>query len=216
MVWTQGAVASDWIYAEAVRAASQRKVVTVVEAGLDHKLIPLPFNVFHTCLATDVAAVLAGIKKLLDGERSPLSDLGRREEALAAAQEAVDIHRRLAHARPDDFLPDLASSVNNLGICFPTSGAAEALAASEDVIDIHRRLAQTRPDAFLRVLALSLTNLGLHLRSVGLRENALAASLEAVDIRRCLAQARPGAFLPDLATSLNNIGGMLASLGQRR
>jgi hypothetical protein len=72
VVWTQGAVTSDWVYAEAVRAASQRKVVTVRDAGLDPSLIPLPFNVFHTCLASDVLAVLEGIKKRLDGDPSPL------------------------------------------------------------------------------------------------------------------------------------------------
>src|SRR6201993_2792457 len=44
-----------------------------------------------------------------------LSNLGRREEALAASQEAVDIYRRLAQTRPDAFLPDLASSLNNSG-----------------------------------------------------------------------------------------------------
>ena len=44
-----------------------------------------------------------------------LSELGRREDALAAAQEAVEIHRRLAAERPDAFLPDLATSLNNLG-----------------------------------------------------------------------------------------------------
>ena len=37
------------------------------------------------------------------------SHLGRREEALAATQEAVDIRRRLAQTRPDAFLPNLAS-----------------------------------------------------------------------------------------------------------
>jgi len=40
-----------------------------------------------------------------------LSDLGRREEALAASQEAVDNYRRLAQTRPDAFLPDLAMSL---------------------------------------------------------------------------------------------------------
>jgi adenylate cyclase len=49
VVWTKGAVASDWVYAEAVRAANQRKIVTVCAADLDTSLIPLPFNVFHTC-----------------------------------------------------------------------------------------------------------------------------------------------------------------------
>jgi hypothetical protein len=38
----------------------------------------------------------------------------RREEALAAIQEAVGIYQELAPARPDAFRPDLASSLNNL------------------------------------------------------------------------------------------------------
>ena len=37
-----------------------------------------------------------------------LADLGRREEALAAIEEAAGIYRQLAEARPDAFLPDLA------------------------------------------------------------------------------------------------------------
>ncbi|MBN1608261.1 MAG: trypsin-like peptidase domain-containing protein, partial [Polyangiaceae bacterium] len=44
-----------------------------------------------------------------------LSELGRPEEALGATQEAVDQYRTLARARPDAFLPDLATSLNNLG-----------------------------------------------------------------------------------------------------
>ena len=37
-----------------------------------------------------------------------LADLGRREQALAAIQEAVTIFRDLPAARPDAFRPDLA------------------------------------------------------------------------------------------------------------
>ena len=44
-----------------------------------------------------------------------LSNLGRREEALAASQEAVAIRRRLAETRPDAFLPDLATSLGARG-----------------------------------------------------------------------------------------------------
>ncbi len=43
-----------------------------------------------------------------------LSDLGRREDALTAAQEAMDIYRHLASDHPADFLPDLAGSLNTL------------------------------------------------------------------------------------------------------
>lgn len=44
-----------------------------------------------------------------------LSALGRREEALEATREAVEIRRCLAEARPDAFLPDLARSLGVLG-----------------------------------------------------------------------------------------------------
>jgi hypothetical protein len=43
-----------------------------------------------------------------------LSGLGRREQALAAIEEAVTIRRQLARDRPGAFLPDLATSLNTL------------------------------------------------------------------------------------------------------
>jgi len=145
-----------------------------------------------------------------------LSIVGRREEALAATQEAVDIRRRLAQTRPDAFLPALATSLNNLGGDLSNVGRREeALAATQEAVDIDRRLAQTRPDAFLPDLAMSLNNLGNGLSNLGRREEALAATQEAVDIRTRLAQTRPDAFLPDLASSLNNLGNGLFNLGRR-
>jgi hypothetical protein len=72
VVWTEGSVASHWVYAEAVRAANQRKVVTIRETGLDPDRIPLPFNVYHTCLASDMPALLDGIRKRLEGVPSKL------------------------------------------------------------------------------------------------------------------------------------------------
>jgi tetratricopeptide (TPR) repeat protein len=86
-----------------------------------------------------------------------LSNLGRREEALAACQEAFDIYRCLAQSRPDAFLPDLAMSLGNLGVTLSDLGRCdEALAASLEAVDIYRCLAQSRPDAFLPDLARSL------------------------------------------------------------
>jgi tetratricopeptide (TPR) repeat protein len=90
VVWTHGAVTSDWVYAEGVRAAGQRKVVTVRAADLDPNLIPLPFNVFHTCVVDDISAVLAGIAKRLSGEASELpSALPGRGFLLDPEQEAL-------------------------------------------------------------------------------------------------------------------------------
>ena len=49
----------------------------------------------------------------LNNQSGRLSELGRREDALTAIDEAVGVYRELAGARPDAFLPDLAMSLNN-------------------------------------------------------------------------------------------------------
>ena len=83
-----------------------------------------------------------------------LSDLGRREAALAAAEEAVALYRELAAARPDAFRPDLAMSLNNLASRLSELGRREAaLAAAEEAVAIRRELAAARPDAFRPDLA---------------------------------------------------------------
>ena len=64
-----------------------------------------------------------------------LSDLGRREEALAAALEAVTLRRALAQSRPDAFTPDLAASLNNLANKLSDLGRREeALAAAQEAV----------------------------------------------------------------------------------
>ncbi|MEL7216452.1 MAG: tetratricopeptide repeat protein, partial [Pseudomonadota bacterium] len=145
-----------------------------------------------------------------------LDALGRREEALAAIEEAMEIYRSLAAARPDAFLPDLAMSLNNLSGSLDALGhREEALSAINEAVTIYRRLAKARPDEFLPNLAMSLNNLSNRLIDVGRQEEALAASEEAVEIRRDLAAAQPDVFLPDLATSLNNLSIRLIDVGRR-
>ena len=156
-----------------------------------------------------------------DGERAgalnnlgiALSALGQREEALAATQEAVDLCRALAEARPDAFRPALARSLHNLGAHLAALGRYdEALAATQEAVAIRRALAEARPDAVRPDLATSLTNLGIALAALGRYDEALAATQEAVAIRRALAEARPDAFCPDLARSLNVLGVCYAAL----
>ena len=88
-----------------------------------------------------------------------LADLGRREEALAAIEQAAGIYRQLAQARPDAFLPNLAAALNNQSNRLADLGRREeALAAIEQAVTIRRQLAQARPDAFLPDLAMALNN----------------------------------------------------------
>jgi tetratricopeptide (TPR) repeat protein len=145
-----------------------------------------------------------------------LSALGRRAEALEAAQEAVDLYRRLAAQHPDAFLPYLATSLNNLGIRLSALGRrAEALEATQEAVEIRRRLAAQRPDAFLPDLASSLNNLGNRLSALGRLEEALLAAQESVKIRRQLARQNPDAFLPYLANSLNSLSNVLFALDRQ-
>jgi tetratricopeptide (TPR) repeat protein len=154
--------------------------------------------------------------RVLNTLGTALSALGRREEALAATQEAVDIYRGLAQVNPQVFLPYLATSLNNLGSDLSALGRREeALAATQEAVDIYRALARANPQAFLPDLATSLNNLGNRLSDLGRREEALKATQESVDIRRKLAEQNRQAFLPDLAMSLNNLGRALSALGRR-
>jgi hypothetical protein len=109
------------------------------------------------------------------------SNLNRREDALKASEEAVDIHRALAKDRPDVFRPDLASSLNNLGIRYSDLNRREdALKASEEAVDIYRALAKDRPDVFRPDLARSLSVLSDVLAAMGRRAEAAAAAQEAL------------------------------------
>ena len=144
-----------------------------------------------------------------------LGELGRREEALAAIQEAVTIRRELAAARPDAFRPDLAGALNNLSLWLADLGRREAaLAAIEEAAGVYRELAAARPDAFRPDLAGALNNLSVRLGELGRGEAALAAIEEAAGVYRELAAARPDAFRPDLAGALNNLSLWLGELGR--
>ncbi|MBL7551004.1 tetratricopeptide repeat protein, partial [Frankia sp. AgB1.9] len=141
---------------------------------------------------------------------------GRREEALAATEQAMEIRRRLAAANPVAFEPDLADSLDNLGLDLSGVGRwEEALGATEQAVEIRRRLAAANPVAFEPDLATALSNLGIWLSGVGRREEALAATEQAMEIRRRLAAANPVAFEPDLATALSNLGIWLSGVGRR-
>ena len=158
----------------------------------------------------------ASLATNLNNLSNRLSELGRREDALAESEEAAEIYRALAAERPDAFRPDLAMSLNNLSVRLSELGRREeALAAIEEAVEIRRALAAERPDAFRPDLASSLNNLSNRLSALGRREAALAAIEEAAEIHRALAAERPDAFRPDLAMSLNNLSGRLGDLGRR-
>ncbi|MBS2966025.1 tetratricopeptide repeat protein [Actinocrinis puniceicyclus] len=161
-------------------------------------------------------AYLPDLAMALNNLANRLAEVGRRNEALAPAEEAVRIRRTLAETAPDAYLPNLATALNTLAIRLAEVGRRnEALAPAEEATTIYRTLAQAAPDAHLPNLAMALNTLAIRLAEVGRRNEALAPAEEATTIYRTLAQAAPDAHLPDLATALNNLANRLAEIGRR-
>ncbi|MGD0069281.1 MAG: tetratricopeptide repeat protein [Streptosporangiaceae bacterium] len=132
-----------------------------------------------------------------------LAETGDKHAALAYTLEAVAIHRRLAKADPDAYLPGLAQALKNLGVRLAGVGdKQEALALTREAVRIRRRLAEADPDAYLPGLAQALNNLGVFIAEVGDERQGLDPTEEAVTIFRRLVEAGSGDFLPDLAMAL--------------
>ncbi|KDQ16476.1 hypothetical protein BOTBODRAFT_250111 [Botryobasidium botryosum FD-172 SS1] len=152
----------------------------------------------------------------LDDISERLSYMDRREEALLAIQEAVELRRRPMEGKSTTFNNDLASSLRDLSLRFFDVGRREdALAAILEAVNLHRKLANGRPAEFNLDLARSLNHLSNHLSALGQREDALAASQDSVGLYRQLTQDRPAVLNPDLALSLVNLSICLSDLGQR-
>ena len=133
------------------------------------------------------------------------SELGL-ADGLPATQEAVTAYRELAAANPDRYRPDLARSLDNLGVRFSELGLpAYGLPATQEAVTAYRELAAANPDRYRPDLARSLDNLGVRFSQLG-RRHGLPATQEAVTAYRELAAANPDRYRPDLARSLDNLG----------
>jgi tetratricopeptide (TPR) repeat protein len=89
-----------------------------------------------------------------------LREVGRREEALKAAQEAVEVYRALAQRQPDAFQPYLAGSLNNLGAMLSELGRREeALAAFEEAFNMNWPFFKRLPSAFMQNTEFMIKNL---------------------------------------------------------
>lgn len=82
-----------------------------------------------------------------------LSDLGRHEEALASAQEALDLYRRLASARPDAYTAALAKSLGALHVTLKAAGRKEeALESAAEGLQVLRPAFLALPQAHAQVM----------------------------------------------------------------
>jgi hypothetical protein len=72
--------------------------------------------------------------------------IGRPDEALAAAREAVRIRRDLTGQDPRTYAPQLASALSNeAGVLVSQDDPASALGPAEEAATLYRRLSAERP-----------------------------------------------------------------------
>ncbi|WP_327006604.1 tetratricopeptide repeat protein [Dactylosporangium sp. NBC_01737] len=187
-----------------------------------YRSIPHPTRV-HVAFAAEVAERLVAatrsaaphrdLGQALNNLAVRLRALGRTEEALEAAQEAVDIRQQLAADGTEQTLTDLATSLNNLSNCLGELGRREeGLTVRRQAVGACRQL----PAAHQADLATALNNLSTDLAGLSTdtaRTECHDAADEAVRIRRGLA-GTDASFGPELAGSLNTLSSSLSGLGR--
>lgn len=142
---------------------------------------------------------------------------GLHAEAIATADQAIEIYRRLAADNPFSYQPNLATVLTTQSDYLAETGQSrQALQAATEAVDISENLTRFAPDTFLPGLAMALSSLSNRLAETSQREQALAAAERAVVIRRQLADADPTAHTYDLARSLSNLSNRLADLGRHQ
>jgi len=78
-----------------------------------------------------------------------LGYVDRREDVLAASEEAVRVYRELAASRPDAFLPDLAMSLGAAGRILDALGrGGDAAGSVQDALRLIEPYVERHPDAF--------------------------------------------------------------------
>ncbi|WP_338682450.1 tetratricopeptide repeat-containing serine/threonine-protein kinase [Streptomyces acidiscabies] len=129
-----------------------------------------------------------------------LANLGRHEESLAQAEQAVRICRELAAEAPQEYAVGLGAALNNLSVRLGELGRAEeSLAAAFEAREAYESLGGVPG------LAMVLNNLSNCLAALGRREEALAEAEGAIVV---------GTY-EDMARVSTTLGNRLSELGRR-
>ena len=135
-----------------------------------------------------------------------LQSLNDFEKARCHYEEALQILRELTKKNPEAYLPDVATSINNLEkLKCKTIDQNKAQHNYEEALRILRKLAQQNPEAYKPDVATSLNNLGVLLCDTNDLKKAQDYQEEALQILRKLAQQNPRAYLPDVAVTQQNL-----------
>jgi tetratricopeptide (TPR) repeat protein len=105
------------------------------------------------------------------------------------------------------YLPDVATTLNNLGVLLSDNNEMElAKAHYQEALESYRTLAKKNPDVYLPDVAGTLNNLGLLLSDNNEMELAKVHYQEALEIKRTLAKKNERAYNLDVCMTAINMG----------
>ena len=105
----------------------------------------------------------------------------------------------MAAASPEAYLPDVATTLNNLGILHNDIGKhGDAEKEFEEALEKYRQLAEASPEAYLPYVATTLFNIALLYMELGNQHDALEAAQESLEIYQKMEKLSPAAFHKDV------------------
>ena len=120
-------------------------------------------------------------------------------KAARVFEDNLEVLRKLAQKTPDAYEPDVANTLNNLGLLYSdTQRFAEAEKAYLEARDLYRKLAQKTPDAYEPNLAAVLNNLGVLYGDTQRFADAEKAYLEALGFYKKFAEKNPTVYQKDV------------------
>lgn len=155
-----------------------------------------------------------GLGTILSDKARILRGLGRGEEAIVCANEALRIWMDLAAHEPL-YLRHLAASLLVLSAAFRDVGRfEEAAEASRQAVRQLRGLVPADRARFIPELAQALNDLSVLEGKTGAHEASVAAAAEAADLFRRLHSGDVARYRPLLASALDNLGAAQRSFGK--
>jgi tetratricopeptide (TPR) repeat protein len=201
-----------------VHAARAAEVCQLIVGGCRRQMPTRPWirRFLRRRLSPEEMPAYARLARAVTAMSSRLAVVGRWADALAAAEEAVLLYRRLARADSDTHQTDLAKSLGVLSSrCAAVGQHGAALAAAEEAVDLYRRLVRLDPDGYEADLARTSASVANRRAALGDHEGALTASEAAVRTYRKLVARYPGRHGADLARSLDELSNRYATVSHR-
>jgi tetratricopeptide (TPR) repeat protein len=167
--------------------------------------------------AADPGKGLIGVASALGCLGLVQGNAGQVPQALASADEALELKRRMPDQKAAWMESSLVGTLTNLLVIYARAGRREdALQVGVEATAFARTRAAASPAAGLPMLALAINNLCIAQHALGLRREALATGTEGLALSRTLAAEDPRRHQDRLAQASTNLALAEAHLGMKK